>query len=80
MIAQVRRMTGVGALATLALAVLVFGCVFAVTAGPREALAARTQALRQTVAATPTMNQAITAQATWIQFIGAFGIVNSAPP
>ena len=41
-----RRLTGMGAVATLALAVLVFGCVLAATAGPREALNTRTQALR----------------------------------
>ena len=44
----------------LALAVLVFGCVFAATAGPREALATRTQALRQTLAATSPLAQTIT--------------------
>ena len=33
-----RRLTGMGAVATLALAVLVFGCVLGATAGPREAL------------------------------------------
>ena len=48
-----KRMTGMGAVATLALAVLVFGCVLAATAGPREALNTRTQALRQTLATHP---------------------------
>jgi hypothetical protein len=39
---RLTRLTGMGGAATAALALLVFGCVFAVTAGPREALATRT--------------------------------------
>jgi putative ABC transport system permease protein len=62
---RLTRLTGMGRAATAALAVLVFGCVFAVTAGPREALATRTQALRQTLAATPALAQTIVANATW---------------
>jgi putative ABC transport system permease protein len=56
---------GMGAVATGALAVLVFGCVFAATAGPREALSTRTQALRQTLAATSPLERTITATSTW---------------
>jgi putative ABC transport system permease protein len=64
-----RRLTGMGAVATLALAVLVFGCVLAATAGPREALNTRTQALRQTLATMPSPGQTLTVSATWSQFI-----------
>jgi hypothetical protein len=56
-----RRLTGMGAVATLALAVLVFGCVLGATAGPREALNIRTQALRQTLGDIPPLGQTITA-------------------
>jgi putative ABC transport system permease protein len=49
----------------LALFVLVFCCVLAATAGPREALATRTQAVRQTLAATSPLAQAIVASSTW---------------
>jgi hypothetical protein len=55
-----KRLTGMGAVATLALAVLVFGCVLAATAGPREALSTRTQALRQTIATIPPLGRTIT--------------------
>jgi putative ABC transport system permease protein len=67
-----RRLTGMGAVATLALAVLVFGCVFAATAGPREALKTRTQALQQTVATLPALAQTITVSTTWKQFMSGF--------
>jgi putative ABC transport system permease protein len=53
------RLTGMGMAATLALALLALGCVFAALAGPREALADRTQALRQTLTATSPLSQAI---------------------
>lgn len=56
---------GMGAMATAALAVLVLGCVFAATAGPREALAARTKAVRQTLTATTPLARTITATTTW---------------
>jgi putative ABC transport system permease protein len=64
-----RRLTGMGAVATLALAVLVFGCVLAATAGPREALALRTQTLRETLARIPPVGRTIAATTTWSQFI-----------
>ncbi|HEV3382074.1 MAG TPA: hypothetical protein VG142_13995 [Trebonia sp.] len=63
-----RRLSGTGMVATLALAVLVFGCVLAGTAGPREALNTRTLALRQTIAAVPGLGQTITVTTTWSQF------------
>ena len=45
------RITGMGAGATLALAVLTGACVLAATAGPREAQATSARSLQQTVAA-----------------------------
>jgi putative ABC transport system permease protein len=60
-----RRLTGMGAAATLALAVLVFGCVLGATAGPRAALNIRTQALRQTLGHIPPLGQTITASSSW---------------
>ena len=60
-----RGLLGMGAVATTALAVLVFGCVFAATAGPREAVSGRTQALRQALAATTPLAQTITTSTTW---------------
>jgi len=62
---RLTRIVGMGATATVALALLTLGCVFAATAGPREALAARTQALRQTLSATTPLTQTITASADW---------------
>ena len=61
------RLTGMGAVATVALAVLVFGCVLAAAAGPREALKSRTQALHQTLAPIPPLEQAISVTSTWSQ-------------
>jgi putative ABC transport system permease protein len=59
------RLTGMSAVATLTLAVLVFGCVLAATAGPREALNTRTQALHQSLGSTG----GITVTTTWSQII-----------
>jgi putative ABC transport system permease protein len=56
---------GLGAVSTVALAVLVLGCVFAATAGPRVALAARTRAVHQALAATTPLARTITATTTW---------------
>jgi putative ABC transport system permease protein len=70
MIMNLRRLTGMSTIATVALAVLVFGCVLAATAGPREALATRTQALHQTLAATPSVAQSVTATSTWSDITG----------
>jgi putative ABC transport system permease protein len=67
--AEAARLTGMGAVAALALAVLVFGCVLAATAGPREALNTRTQALRQTLATVLPLGKAITVSAPWSQFM-----------
>jgi putative ABC transport system permease protein len=59
------RFTGMGIASMLALAVLVLGCVFAATAGPREALATRTRALHQTLGATSSLAQSISVTSTW---------------
>ena len=69
-----RRLTGMGALATLALAVLVFGCVLAATAGPREAWTLRTQTLRQALARVPPLGQTIAVTTSWSQFINSVGL------
>ena len=54
-----------GTAGAAALALLAFGAVFAATAGPREALASRTQALQQTIAATPPLARVISVTTTW---------------
>jgi len=77
---MLRRLTGMGAIATVALAVLVFGCVFAIATGPREALRTRTEALQQTTAATTPLTQAITATTTWGQFTHAVQLANPGSP
>ena len=64
-----RRLTGMGAVATLALAVVVFGCVLAATGGPREAVSARTRALRQALAHIPALARSITVTTTWSQAV-----------
>jgi putative ABC transport system permease protein len=57
------------------LALLTFCAVFAATAGARETLASRTQALRQTVAATLPATRTITVSAAWndVQRVLAYG-------
>src|ERR1700733_4468362 len=71
---NIRRLTGMGAVATLALTVLVFGCVLAGTAGPREALKIRTQALRETLAGIPALGQTIAVSSAWRQFTDSAGL------
>ena len=66
---KTRRLTGMGAVATLALAVLVFGCVLVATAGPREALYTRTRALQHTLAHVSALSRSITVSTTWSQMI-----------
>ena len=56
----------------LALALLTFFAVLAATAGAREALASRTQALRQTIAANPSLSRTITVTSTVSDVQGAF--------
>ncbi len=71
---NVRRLTGMGAVATLMLAVLVFACVLAATVWPREALAARTQALRQTIGTLPASGQTVTVSSDLNSFLYSGGI------
>ena len=59
------RLTAMGTAGAAALALLTCGAVFAATAGPREALASSTQALRQTIAATPPLAKVISVTTTW---------------
>jgi putative ABC transport system permease protein len=62
------------------LALLTLFTVFASTAGAREALATRTQAVRQTIAANPPLSRTITVQSTWNAVQGALTSVNSFGP
>jgi putative ABC transport system permease protein len=57
----------------VALALLTFCAVFAATAGVREALASRTQALRQTLAAAPANIQTLSVSSTWNAVSAALG-------
>jgi putative ABC transport system permease protein len=66
---KTRSLTGMGAVATLALAVLVFGCVLVATAGPREGLYTRTRALQHVLAAVPALARSITVSTSWSQMI-----------
>jgi putative ABC transport system permease protein len=60
------------------LALLTFCAVFAATAGAREALASRTQAVRQTVAATTPATRTITVSAAWNDVQRVLSYENSA--
>jgi putative ABC transport system permease protein len=68
------------------LALLTFCAVFAATAGARETLASRTQAVRQTAAATTPTTRTITVSAAWndVQGVLAYGTsseeLTSIPP
>jgi putative ABC transport system permease protein len=59
------------------LALLAFCAVFAATAGAREALASRTQAARQTLAATTPATQTITVTAAWNGVQGSLSAANN---
>jgi putative ABC transport system permease protein len=63
-----RRLTGTGPVASVVLALLVLGCVLVAVAGPRESVATRTQALRQTLAATPPTVRSVIGSADWELF------------
>jgi putative ABC transport system permease protein len=60
------------------LALLTFCAVFAATAGERETLASRTQAVRQTVAQTPPLIRTITVSAAWNDVQRVLSYENSA--
>lgn len=55
----------------ISLALLTFFAVFVATVGAREALASRTQALRQTIAANPALSRTIIVTSTWTDVQGA---------
>ena len=59
------------------LALLAFLAVFAATAGARETLASRTQAVRQTVAATVPTTRTITVSAAWHDVQSVISMVNN---
>ena len=63
---------GVGSAArgTVALGVLVCGCVFAAVAGPALNLHTRTQALQQDLAAQGDMTQSVQASVAWSDWVG----------
>ena len=64
------------------LALLTLFAVFASTAGAREALATRTQAVRQTIAANPPLSRTITVTSTWSDVQGALSTASTSgrPP
>jgi len=74
------RLTGMRVVATAALTLLTFGAVFAATAGPREALATRTQALRQTLASAPPLAQTIAASTSWTGLVSTLATATPGAP
>ena len=64
------RAVGAAAGSTLALAVLVCGCVFAALAGPALSLHTRSQALDQTLASLPGTSKAVQVTAALSDFTG----------
>jgi putative ABC transport system permease protein len=65
----------------VALAVLAFGCVFAATAGPRQASASQTHALRQTMTTISPLAQSLAVSAPWSGVSSSLGLASfGAPP
>ena len=62
------RALGAAAGGTLALAVLVCGCVFACLAGPKVSLHQRTEALQQSMGRPGTQATSVEADASWSSF------------
>ena len=69
----VSRTVGSAAGSTLALALLVCGCVFAAMAGPALSLHARTQGLRQVLAGFPSTTMTVQVGGNWGDFSQAIG-------
>ena len=67
------RTTGAAASSTLALALLVGGCVFAALAGPALSLHTRTEALHQTLAGLSATAKTVQATAPWDEFTSPAG-------
>ena len=65
------RTVGAAAGSTLALALLVCGCVFAAIAGPALSQHTRTQALHQTLAGLSTTTKTVQVTANWSDFTGS---------
>ncbi|HEY1627384.1 MAG TPA: hypothetical protein VGG16_26685 [Streptosporangiaceae bacterium] len=60
-----RRVTGMGSAGSIALALLAGGCVFAATAGPRQAQASAQRALQQTMDAVTPLDKSIVVGSSW---------------
>jgi len=67
------RTTGAAASSTLALALLVCGCVFTAFAGPALSLHTRTEALHQTMAGLSATTKTVQVGTTWDQFTSPSG-------
>ena len=65
---------GAAAGATLALALLVCGCVFTAMAGPALSLHTRSQALRQTLAGLPATTKTVQVSAAWNDFVQSLSL------
>jgi putative ABC transport system permease protein len=63
-----RAQAGGAPVAAMALALLVFGCVFVAVAGPRYSLHSRTRALQQDLAGVPPVDQAVQVTDDWNSF------------
>jgi putative ABC transport system permease protein len=68
---RLSRWVGTAVAGTLALALLVGGCVFTALAGPAFSLHSRTQALQQTLAGLGSMDKTIQMTAAWSDFTTA---------
>jgi putative ABC transport system permease protein len=65
-------LTGTGGAASVALALLVLGCVFVAMAGPRESLGLRTRALQSSLARASPLVRSVTAASNYTDFTAAF--------
>ncbi len=74
---RMARLTGIGPVAAVALAALVFALVLTAAAGPRAALASSTTALRQTLSGISPLDQTIAASATWDSVTSAIAEASS---
>jgi putative ABC transport system permease protein len=73
---RLSRAVGAAAGSTLALALLVCGCVFTAMAGPAVSQHTQSQAMQQTLATVSNTDKSVQASASWADFIGqqaAFG-------
>jgi putative ABC transport system permease protein len=74
------RAVGSAAASTLALALLVCGCVFAAMAGPAISLHTRSEALHQTLAGLAPTTRTVQVSATWSDFTSALGNYGNSSP